>query len=75
VQRDEEETTRVRWEQDQLLQRDTEIHQQILDLLAKAKKERELKLVAEEMFTALAWRASQDAEAVTRLCKEQDELL
>ena len=53
VQRDEKEATRVRREWDQLLQRDVETHQRILDLLAEAKKERDLKLVAEEKFIAL----------------------
>jgi uncharacterized protein YjgD (DUF1641 family) len=75
VRQDEEEAARVRREQDELLQRDAKIRQQILDLLAEAEKERELKLVAEEKLIALEWRASLDAEVVTRLCKERDELL
>ena len=73
--KDEEEAARVRREWDQLLQRDAETHQRILDLLAEAEKERELKLVDEEKFIALAWRTSQDAEAVAWLRKERDELL
>ena len=73
--KDEEEAARVRRERDQLLQRDVETHQRILDLLAEAEKERDLKLVAEEKFVALERRASQDTEAVARLHKEQDELL
>ena len=75
VQRDEEEATRVRMEQDELLQRDAVARQWILDLLAEAEKEWELKLVAEEKLTALERRASQDAEVVGQMCKEQDELL
>ena len=72
---DEEEVTRVRRERDELLERDAETHQWILDLLAEAEKERELKLVAEEKLAALERKVSLDAEAVTRLCKERDELL
>jgi len=53
VRQDEEEAARVRREQDQLLLRDAETRQQILDLPAKAKKERDLKLVAEEKLVAL----------------------
>ena len=70
VRQDEEEATRVRREQDQLLQRDAETHQWILDLLAKAEKERELKLVVEEKLAALERRVSQDVEAGARLRKE-----
>ena len=47
----------------------------MLNLLAQAEKERELKLVAEEKVIALEQRASLDAEAVTRLRKVRDELL
>ena len=72
---DEEEVTRVRRERDELLERDAETHQWILDLLAEAEKERELKPVAEETLVALERRESLDAEAVARLCKERDELL
>ena len=70
VRQDEEEVARVRREQDELLQRDAETHQWILDLLANAEKEQELKLAVEEKLAALERRASQDAEAVARLCKE-----
>ena len=41
-----------------MLQRDAETCQWILDLLAEAKKERELKLVAEEKLAALERRVS-----------------
>ena len=47
VRQDEKEAARVRRERDELLQRDAETHQQILDLLAKAEKERDLKLIVE----------------------------
>ena len=50
-------------------------HQRILDLLAEAEKEQDLKLVAEEKLVALERRVSQDAKAVAQLCKERDELL
>ena len=42
--KDDEEATKVRKEQDELLQKDAETRQWILDLLAKVEKERELKL-------------------------------
>ena len=47
----------------------------MLNLLAQAEKERELKLVAEEKVAALEQRVSLDAEAVARLRKVRDELL
>ena len=37
----------------ELLQQDVETHQRIIDLLAEAKKERDLRLGAEERSTAL----------------------
>jgi len=61
----EEEAARVWKEWDELLQRDAETRQWILDLLAKAKKERELKLGAKERFADLQQRVNQDAKAVT----------
>ena len=73
--KDNEEATKVRKEQDELLQKDAENHQRILDLLAKVERERELKLRAEEKLMALEKRASLDAMVVARLHKEQDELL
>ena len=57
-------------ERDELLQRDAEPRQWALDLLAEVEKERELKLGAEERFVALKQRASLDAEAIARLCKD-----
>ena len=73
--KDDEEATRVRKEWDELLQKDTETRQWILDLLSKVEKERDLRLGAEEKLTALEKRVSLDVMVVGRLCKEQDELL
>ena len=53
---------------------DAKTHQWIIDLLAKAKKERDLRLEAEERSVALEQMVKLDAKAVTRLCIEQDEL-
>jgi hypothetical protein len=53
VRQHEEEAARVQKEQDKLLQRDAENHQQILELLAEAEKEWELKLGVEERFVVL----------------------
>ena len=50
---DQEEVARVQKEQDELLQRDAETYQHIIDLLAEAKKEQDLRLEAEERFMAL----------------------
>ena len=52
---------------DELLQRDAETHQWIIDVLDEVEKERELKLRAEERSMVLEQRAKLDAEAVTRL--------
>jgi len=71
----DEEAAKVRKEWNELLQKDIETHQGILDLLVEVEKERELKLGVEEKLMALEKRASLDAAAVTRLHKEQDELL
>jgi len=73
--KDDEEATRVRKEQDELLQKDAETRQRILDYLGEVEKERDLKLGAEEKLTTLEKRASQDATAVAWLCKERDELI
>ena len=72
---DNEEATKVRKERDELLQKNTETCQRILDLLAEVEKERELKLGAEERLVALEKKASLDATAVAWLRKEWDELL
>ena len=72
--RDNEEATKVMKEQDELLQKDIETHQWILDLLVEVEKETELKLEVEKKLAALEKRASLDATAVAWLHKEQDEL-
>ncbi|XP_066315515.1 uncharacterized protein [Miscanthus floridulus] len=71
---DQEDGARVWKEQDELLQWDAEIHQRIIDLLAKAEKEWDLRLGAEERSVTLEQRAKLDAEVVAQLRKERDEL-
>ena len=73
--KDDEEATRVRKERDELLQKDAETRQRILDLLGEVEKERDLKLGAEEKLAALEKRASLDATMVARLRKERNELI
>ena len=73
--RDDKEAAKVRKEQDELLQKDAETHQWILNLLAEVEKEQELKLGAKEKLVALEKKANLDAATVTRLRKERDELL
>ena len=70
VRQDEEEVARVRREQDELLQRDAETHQRILDLLGEVEKERDLRLGAEKKLVAIEKKAILDVEAVASLCKE-----
>ena len=60
-------------QRDELLQRDVEARQRIVDLLEEVGKERELRLQAEERSAALEQRAKLDAEAIARLCGERDE--
>ena len=74
-QRDDEEAAKVRKEWNELLQKDIETHQGILDLLVEVEKERELKLGDEEKLVALEKKASLDAVTVARLHKEWDKLL
>lgn len=62
-------------EQDELLQRDAEARQQILDLLGEVEKERKLKLAVEGRLTASETRMHQDAALMEQLCKEWDGLL
>ena len=57
-------------EWDELLQRDSETHQRIIDLMVEVERERDLRLVAEERSAALEQRAKLDAEMVTRLHRE-----
>ena len=73
--RDDEEATKVRKGWDELLQKDVETHQWILNLLAEVDKEWELKLGVEEKLIALEKKVSLDVAAVTWLYKERDELL
>ena len=53
VKLDEEETARLRKEQDELLQRDATASEQAAELLAELEMERDLKLKAEERSTVL----------------------
>ena len=73
--KDDKEAIRVMKERDELLQKDAETHQRILDLLGEVEKERDLKLGAKEKLVAQEKRASLDAMVVTQLCKEWDELI
>ena len=73
--KDDEEAARVRKERDELLQKDAETHQRILDLLSEVEKERVMRLGAKEKLAALEKRVILDATAVARLQKELDELL
>ena len=75
VSLDAEAVTRLRKERDELLQKDAETRQQILDLLAEVEKKRELKLGAKEKLVALEKKASLDATVVARRRMEWDELL
>ena len=74
-QKDEEEAARVRKERDELLPKDAETTQQILDLLGEIEKERDLKLGAEEKLVALEKRESLDVAVVAQLGNELDELI
>ena len=74
VKRDEEAAARVRKERDELLQKDADASQRAVELLAKLETEQDLKLKAEDRSAALQQRANQDAEVITRLRMEQDEL-
>ena len=64
AQRDQEEAERVRKERAELLQQDAKTRQGIIDLLAKAKREQDLRLVVERS-AALEQRAKLDADTVT----------
>jgi hypothetical protein len=57
LRRDNKEATRIKKERDELLQRNAEARQWILDLLGEVEKERNLKLVVEEKLMALETRA------------------
>ena len=64
----------MRKERDELLQWDIETRQQIIDLLAEAQKEWDLRLVAEERSTTLEQRAKLDVEMIAWLCTERVKL-
>ena len=70
-----DEATRVEKQWDELLQRDVETCQRIVDLLDELEKEWELKLRAEGRSMALEQRVKLDTETVARLHGEQDEQL
>ena len=74
VQQDEEVATRVRKEQDKLLQKDAEASQWAVELLAELKMGWDLRLKAEDRSRALQQRANQDAVVMSRLRGERDEL-
>ena len=73
AQQDQEEAARVWKKWDELLQRDAETRQRIINLLAEAKREQDLRLVVEERSMALEQRVKLDAETVSRLRTERDE--
>jgi hypothetical protein len=73
--KDEEEAMVIQKERDELLQRVAEAHQQILDLLGKVEKERDLKLAVEGRLRAYEMRTCQDAMMIKQLRKEWDGLL
>ena len=72
--KDNEEATKVRKEDDELLQKNAKTRQRVLNLLAEVEKERELKLGAEEKLMTLEKWTSLEATAFARLCKEWDKL-
>jgi hypothetical protein len=72
--KDEEEVVVMQKERDELLQRDVEGHQRILDLLGKV-EERNLKLAVEGKLAASETRTHQDVMMIEQLHKEQDGLL
>ena len=58
VKQDEEAATRVRKEQDELLQKDADASQRAIELLVELETERDLKVKAEDRSTALQQRAN-----------------
>jgi hypothetical protein len=72
--KDDEEAMWIKKERDELLPRDAEACQWILDLLGKVEKERNLKLGVEEKLAALEMRERQDAATIEQLRKERDGL-
>ena len=74
VKLDGEEAARIQKERDELLQKDATASEQAIELLAELETERDLKLKAKERSTVLQQRVDQDAEVITRLHEERDEL-
>jgi hypothetical protein len=64
----DEEATLVKKEWDELLKRDAEDRQWILDLLGELEKERDLKLAVEGRLAALEMRMRQDVAMIEQLC-------
>ena len=73
VKANEEATTRLRKEQDELLQKNATASERAGELLAELQMERDLKLKAEERSTTLQEKANQDAVVVNRAIRERDE--
>ena len=74
VKVDEEATTRLQKERDELLQKDAVASERASELLAEVQMERDLKLKAVERSMTLQEKANQDAMVIDRLCGERDEL-
>ena len=74
VKLDEEAAARLRKERDQLLQKDATASEQAVELLVELETEQDLKLKAEERSAVLQQRADRDAEVISRLRGERDEL-
>ena len=74
VKQDKEAAAKVHKEWDELLQKDADANQRAIELLAELETERDLKLKAEDRSAVLQWRADQDAEVISQLRGERDEL-
>ena len=74
VKLDEEAATRIQKERDELLQKDAEASEWAIDVLAELETERDLRRRAEKRSMALQQRANQDAEVISQLRRERDEL-
>ena len=74
VKLDEEAAARIQKEHDELLQKDAEVGQRAMEVLAELETEQDLRRKAKERSMALQQRANQDAEVISRLCGERDEL-
>lgn len=73
LRQDGMEATAIKKEQDELLQRENEALQWALELLSWAKKERKLRLAAEEKLAATESQARQDTATIDCLRKERDD--